>query len=158
MRQFQRLIAQGKGLAATLLQRTPTIALDWDQRQKSRFDAHTEDAEHIGVVLPRGTVLRGGDVLLATDGSLLRVIAAPQSLLRITPQSAHALLRAAYHLGNRHVAVELCASHLQIEADHVLAEMLRAMQLKVEECQAPFEPEHGAYAGHASAHHHPHTH
>lgn len=109
---------------------------------------------------PRGTLLRGGDVLVAEDGSLIRVIAAPQAVLRITPCAVHGspfdLTRAAYHLGNRHVPIELTPEHLQIEPDHVLADMLRAMHLTVVELQAPFEPEGGAYAAHGHGHHQAH--
>jgi urease accessory protein len=112
----------------------------------------------LGVFLPRGTVVRGGDVLVAEDGSMIRVLAAPQSVLRITPCAEHGstfdLVRAAYHLGNRHVQIELQPDHLKIEPDHVLADMLRAMHLTVEATQAAFEPEGGAYAsgGHGHGH------
>jgi urease accessory protein len=101
--------------------------------------------------------VRGGDVLVAEDGSLVRVIAAPQAVLRVSacPQhgTASDLPRAAYHLGNRHVPLEVRAGHLQLEPDPVLAAMLRSMHLIVDELQAPFEPEGGAYA---SAHAHGH--
>jgi urease accessory protein len=153
-------IPQGKGLAAALLKRANTIELDWDLRQKSRFEATDSAGRSIGVFLPRGTVLRGGDVLLAEDGSLVQVRAAPQAVLRITHCPNHGtpfdLIRAAYHLGNRHVPIELKPDFLQIEPDHVLADMLRAMHLIVTEVEAPFEPENGAYGdgGHAHAHGH----
>lgn len=169
MLQATRLVPQGQGLAPVLLKRAPQLVLDWDLRQKSRFDALASDQQRVGVFLPRGTVLRGGDVLVTQEGGLLRVVAAPQPVLRITPCAEHGqpfdLLRAAYHLGNRHVPVELHPDHLQIEPDHVLADLLRSMHLTVEERMAPFEPEGGAYAagGHAHAHghhghHHPHDH
>src|SRR6185369_12839016 len=112
---------------------------------------------HLGIFLPRGTAVRGGDVLLAEDGSLIKVVAAPQPVLVITHCADHGtpfdLTRAAYHLGNRHV---------QIEPDHVLADMLRAMHLEVKETLAAFEPEGGAYGaqgGHSHGHeHHGHDH
>jgi urease accessory protein len=152
MLQASRLIPQGHGLAAVLLRRAPHLELDWDVRQKSRFDATSSDGRTVGVFLPRGSVVRGGDVLVTEDGSLLRVIAAPQPVLRITPCTAHGspfdLTRAAYHLGNRHVPIELKPDHLKIEPDHVLAEMLRAMHLMVAEVHEAFEPEGGAYAAH----------
>ncbi len=158
---INKLIPGGRGLAGVLLKRAPTVELDWDVRQKSRFDATDSQGRALGVFLPRGTVVRGGDVLVAEDGSLVRVLAAPQPVLRITPCAQHGsafdLLRAAYHLGNRHVQIELRPEHLQIEPDHVLAEMLRHMHLIVTEMQAPFEPEAGAYAaeaGHGQAHAH----
>ena len=153
----------GRGLAPVLLRRAATVELDWDVRQKSRFGATDSAGRELGVFLPRGTVLRGGDVLVAEDGSLIRVVAAPQAVLRITPCTARGspfdLTRAAYHLGNRHVPIELNPAYLHIEPDHVLADMLRAMHLIVTEVQAPFEPEGGAYgSGHAHGHDHPHEH
>lgn len=159
-----KLLPQGQGLAAVLLKRAATVALDWDVRQKSRFDATDSQGRALGVFLPRGTVVRGGDVLVAEDGSLIRVEAAPQPVLRVTACAEHGspfdLLRAAYHLGNRHVQLELRADHLQLEPDHVLADMLRQMHLIVTEVQAPFEPEGGAYAasGHGHGHGHAHEH
>jgi urease accessory protein len=166
-----KLMPQGRGLAAVLIKRAATIELDWDVRQKSRFDATDSQGRSIGVFLPRGTSVRGGDVLVAEDGSLIRVIAAPQPVLRITHCSAHGtpfdLTRAAYHLGNRHVPIELKPDHLKIEPDHVLADMLRAMHLIVVEADEAFEPEGGAYAsgghshgshGHGHDHDHDHKH
>lgn len=166
MLQVSKLIPQGQGLAKPLVQRAAQLVLDWDVRQKSRFDATASDERHVGVFLPRGTVVRGGDVLLTQDGSLLRVVAAPQPVLRITacpdhPASDQAfdLMRAAYHLGNRHVPIELRPDHLKIEPDHVLADMLRAMHLTVVEAREPFEPEGGAYGAQATGHaHHGHHH
>ncbi len=161
MIQISKLISQGAGLAPVLLKRAATLELDWDVRQKSRFDGVDSSGRSLGVFLPRGTAVRGGDVLVAEDGSLIRVIAAPQSVLRITHCSVHGspfdLIRAAYHLGNRHVPIELKPDHLKIEPDHVLAEMLRAMHLIVHEVNESFEPENGAYASHAT-HGHGHSH
>lgn len=152
---ISKLIAQGRGLAPALVRRAPAVELDWDARQKSRLEAQDSGGRRLGIFLPRGSVLRGGDVLVAEDGSLIRVVAAPQAVLRVTVCTQHGtprdLPRAAYHLGNRHVALEVRADHLQLEPDPVLADMLRAMHLIVREMQAPFEPEGGAYA--AAAHH-----
>jgi urease accessory protein len=146
-----------------LIQRASTLTLDWDTRQKSRFDATDSQGRALGVFLPRGAVVRGGDVLVAEDGSLVRVQAAPQDVLRITACSEHGspfdLTRAAYHLGNRHVTIELQPDHLKIEPDHVLADMLRAMHMTVVAVSEPFEPENGAYGDHgASSHGHGHSH
>ena len=156
-----KLMPQGRGLAAVLLKRAATIELDWDVRQKSRFDAADSQGRQIGIFLPRGTAVRGGDVLVAEDGSLVRVIAAKQPVLVITHCNAHGtpfdLTRAAYHLGNRHVPIELQPDHLKIEPDHVLAAMLRAMHLIVREDEAAFEPENGAYGAHASHAGHGHS-
>lgn len=181
MLQVSKLIAQGKGLAPALVRRAATVTLDWDVRQKSRFDTESSDGRRVGVFLPRGTVVRGGDVLVTQDGSLLRVIAAAQPVLRITACTDHHhghahdpafdLMRAAYHLGNRHVPIELRHDHLKIEPDHVLADLLRAMHLNVAEVNEAFEPEGGAYAAghgghghdhhghdHGHGHHHAHAH
>jgi urease accessory protein len=158
MLQISKLVPQSQGLAPVLLKRASHIELDWDVRQKSRFEATDSLGRQIGIFLPRGTVLRGGDVLVAEDGSLVKVMAAPQAVLRITPCSSHGssfdLIRAAYHLGNRHVPIELKPDHLKIEPDHVLADMLRAMHLTVVAVNEAFEPESGAYAsgGHGHAH------
>lgn len=157
-----KLMPQGGGLAAVLLKRAATVELDWDVRQKSRFDTIDSQGRRIGVFLPRGTAVRGGDVLVAEDGSLIKVIAAPQPVLVITHCTQHGtpfdLTRAAYHLGNRHVPIELKPDHLKIEPDHVLAAMLRSMHLIVREADETFEPEGGAYGAHGGAHGHDHTH
>jgi len=165
-----KCMAQGAGLAPALIRRAASVELDWDVRQKSRFDATDSLGRTLGIFLPRGTVVRGGDVLVLEDGSLVRVTAAPQAVLKITHCSQHGtpydLIRAAYHLGNRHVPIELKPDHLKIEPDHVLADMLRAMHLVVRAVEEAFEPENGAYAagghahgGHAYAgHEHGHRH
>jgi urease accessory protein len=149
-------IAQGRGLAPVLLKRAATVELDWDRRQKSRFDAIDSTGRALGVFLPRGSVVRGGDVLVTEDGSLVRVVAAPQAVLRVSACPEHGtpldLSRAAYHLGNRHVALEVRADHLQLEPDPVLASMLRSMHLIVNGVNAPFEPESGAYVSAEPAH------
>jgi len=168
MLQVSKCILQGAGLAKPLMARASEVVLDWDVRQKSRFETTDSLGRTLGVFLPRGTAIRGGDVLVAEDGSMIRVVAAPQSVLKITHCTLHGtpfdLIRAAYHLGNRHVPIELKPDHLKIEPDHVLADMLRAMHLIVREVNKPFEPENGAYStgGHAHGHdhgnHHPHDH
>jgi urease accessory protein len=158
-----KILPQGLGLAPVLLKRAATVELDWDVRQKSRFDATDSQGRHLGVFLPRGTVVRGGDVLVTESGDMVRVLAAPQPVLVITPCAEHGspfdLVRAAYHLGNRHVQIELRPEHLKIEPDHVLADMLRAMHLTVREASEAFEPEGGAYAagGHGHSHDHGHS-
>lgn len=163
MLNVNKLISQGQGLAKVLLNRATAVELDWDTRQKSRFDATDSTGRVLGVFLPRGSVVRGGDVLVAEDGSLIRVTATPQPVLVVRTCPDHGapidLLRAAYHLGNRHVQLEVQTDRLQLEPDHVLADMLRQMHLIVTEESAPFEPEGGAYAAGGHAHHgHEHGH
>lgn len=156
-----KILSQGQGLAPALVKRAASVELDWDVRQKSRFDATDSQGRHLGVFLPRGTVVRGGDVLVAEDGSMVRVVAAPQPVMVVTHCTDHGssfdLVRAAYHLGNRHVPIELKPDHLKIEPDHVLGDMLRSMHLIVHETKADFEPEGGAYSA-PGTHHHGHDH
>jgi len=158
MLQISKIIPQAAGLAPVLVKRASTVELDWDVRQKSRFDATDSLGRQLGVFLQRGTLVRGGDVLVAEDGSMVRVIAAPQAVLRITACTTHGspfdLTRAAYHLGNRHVPIELKPDHLKIEPDHVLTDLLRSMHLIVNEVSEAFEPEGGAYqsGGHSHSH------
>lgn len=168
MLKASKLIARGAGLAPVLVKRAAHVELDWDVRQKSRFDATDSLGRALGVFLPRGSVVRGGDVLVAEDGSLVIVKAAPQPVLKVTACPQHGtpfdLLRAAYHLGNRHVPLEVKPDHLKLEPDHVLAAMLRQMHLIVADANEAFEPESGAYAaaghghGHADDHDHDHGH
>jgi len=162
---INKLIPQGRGLARVLLQRAATVELDWDLRQKSRFEATDSAGRVLGVFLPRGSVVRGGDVLVVEDGSLVAVQAAPQPVLVVRTCAEHGtpfdLLRAAYHLGNRHVPLELKPDHLKLEPDHVLADLLRSQHLIVTEAREAFEPEGGAYgggAGHGHGHGHGHSH
>ena len=155
---INKLIPSGRGLAAVLIKRAAQVELDWDVRQKSRFDATDSLGRRLGVFLPRGTAVRGGDVLVAEDGSLVRVLAAPQPVMVVRACAEHGtpfdLVRAAYHLGNRHVALELKPDHLKLEPDHVLADMLRQQHLIVSDAVEAFEPEGGAYGsgGHGHGH------
>ena len=161
-----KLISGGQGLAKALISRAPTASLDWDVRQKSRFLVEDSSGRVLSVFLQRGPVVRGGDVLVADDGSLVRIEAAPQALLRITTCPQHGmpfdLTRAAYHLGNRHVPIELKPDHLKIEPDPVLAGMLQSMHLIVNTVHEAFEPEGGAYGAHhggsGNSHDHGHDH
>ena len=152
-----KLIAAGRGLAPALVRRAATVELDWDTRQKSRFEATDSTGRRVAVFLARGRIVRGGDVLVAEDGSLIAVKAAAQAILVVTVAATGApidLLRAAYHLGNRHVPLEVRADRVQLEPDHVLAELLTRMGLQVEASSGPFEPEAGAYDTASAGHHH----
>jgi urease accessory protein len=132
------------------------LQLPFESRCKSRLRTRLESGEEVGLFLERGTVLRGGDKLLANDGRVVEVVAAPEALLEVRSGDAQLLARAAYHLGNRHVAVELKPGLLYLAFDHVLAELVRGLGLKVHEVTAPFEPEGGAYGTHG-AHSHGHS-
>jgi urease accessory protein len=127
------------------------LRLPFEQRQKSRLRTVLVSGEAIALMLPRGEVLRGGDLVVASDGRVIEIVAAPERVVHVECASATALARAAYHLGNRHVAVEVGEGCLRIAADHVLEDMLRGLGATLAPMEAPFEPEAGAYGG---GHHH----
>jgi len=118
------------------------LILPFEQRQKSRLRARLENGEEVALILARGRVLRGGDRVAATDGREVEIVAAPEKLLHI--ESAE-LARVAYHLGNRHVPLQVGSDFLRIAEDHVLEEMARKLGARVSHVEAPFEPEAGAY-------------
>lgn len=122
------------------------LRLPFDLRQKSRLHAKLDSGEEVALMLPRGEVLRGGDLLTASDGRIIEIVAATEKLLHVECANSTDLARAAYHLGNRHVPVEVGDGYLRIAADHVLEEMLQGLGAKVSAIEAPFEPEAGAYA------------
>ena len=127
------------------------LVLPFELRQKSRLRTRLASGEEVGLFLPRGTILRGGDCLRSNDGRVVRVVAADEPLIQAACSTPYALARAAYHLGNRHVAVEIGDEWLRFAADEVLAQMLRGLDATVTALSAPFEPEAGAYGG---GHHH----
>ena len=145
MLQISKLMPQGTGLAPVLIKRASTVELNWALRQSPHFEAKDATGRPLKVTLPQGTVVRANDVLVGEDGSLIRVIAAPQAVLKITPCAHHGspldLIRAAYHLGQHQVAVELQADHLKMAPDAALADQLRAMHLTVNAAEEAFEPE-----------------
>ncbi|MFZ9314001.1 MAG: urease accessory protein UreE [Burkholderiaceae bacterium] len=123
------------------------LFLDFETRSKSRFKARLMTTqEEVGVLLPRGTVLRGGSLLSDGAGAAVEVVAADESLLRVGG-SAYDRMRCAYHLGNRHVRLEVREDFLQLQFDSVLADMLRNLGVMPTLVYAPFEPEAGAYGG-----------
>ncbi|GLP98984.1 MULTISPECIES: urease accessory protein UreE [Methylophaga] len=134
------------------------VSMSFDLRQKSRIRVKLASGREAAIFMTRGEILRGGDVLQAQDGSIIQVQAADQQVMIVTTHSAHALMRAAYHLGNRHVPLEIGDGWLKLEADYVLKDMLLGLHVNVEETQAPFEPEAGAYGGGHHHHHDDHDH
>ena len=120
------------------------LQLPFESRQKSRLKARLVSGEEVALMLPRGEILRGGDLVTASDGRVIEIVAEPEKLLHIESAS---LAKLAYHLGNRHVPVQVGEGFLRIAADHVLEEMVKKLGAKVSEVEAPFEPEAGAYAG-----------
>jgi urease accessory protein len=134
--------------AATNIQPKEHLTLPFELRHKSRLRTRLESGEEAWLVLARGEILRGGDLLVATDGRVVEVVAKPEQLLHVECDTAQALARAAYHLGNRHVPVQVGEGHLRLAADHVLEQMLVGLGARVTQIEASFEPEAGAYAGH----------
>ncbi len=122
------------------------MTLPFDLRKKSRLRTQLDSGEEVALMLERGTMLRGGDLLEAQDGRIVAVIAADETVSTVTSDNPWQLSRAAYHLGNRHVSLQVGQGWLRYQHDHVLDEMVRGLGLKVETQTAPFEPEGGAYS------------
>jgi urease accessory protein len=138
----------GGQVARPLAARAPVAVLDFTRRRRSRQLVELENGLTIGLALPKGTVLRDGDLLVLDDGSLVAVRAAAESVLRVSAGTVRQLARAAYHLGNRHVPLEVGESWVQLAFDAVLADMLSRLEgVSVQRLTVPFEPESGAYGG-----------
>ena len=138
-----------------------TLTLPFELRQKSRFKTRLDDGRDAGVFLPRGHLLRGGDCLKTTDGDIVEVRAADETVSTIYSNSPLELARACYHLGNRHVNLQITEKWIRYLHDHVLDEMVAGLGLKVTVEEAGFEPEAGAYGGghrHGDEHDHSHSH
>lgn len=133
------------------------LRLPFSERSKSRLRAVLDNGEEAGLFLERGSILRGGDLLLADDGRVIEVQAAPESVSTVHASHPLELARACYHLGNRHVPLQIGAGWVRYQHDHVLDDMLRGFGLEARSEVAPFEPEGGAYVSH-SPHAHAHTH
>lgn len=130
---------------------TEQLVLDFEARTKSRLRTQLASGEEVGLFLPRGTILRNGTCLQGQDGRIVEVVSAPEALVEAHCANDYELTRAAYHLGNRHVAVQVCPHSLRIQQDHVLEHMLEGLGARLVHIEAPFEPEAGAYA---HGHHH----
>ena len=145
------------------------LELPFELRQKSRLRAKLVSGEAVALLLPRGEILRGGDLVTASDGRVIEVVSQAEKLLHVEIRD---VARAAYHLGNRHVPVQIGDGFLRLAEDHVLEELLLKLGGKVSRIEAPFEPEAGAYGGghhsheemghggkiHDHFHDHPHEH
>ena len=128
-----------------------TLSLPFELRQKSRLRANLDSGEEVGLMLPRGQVLRGGDCLKAENGMIIQLAAAAESVSTVTAPDQLTLQKACYHLGNRHVPLQITENWIRYLEDHVLDDMVESLGLTVTHEQAPFEPEVGAYHKH---HHH----
>jgi len=142
------------------------LTLPFELRQKSRLKAKLNNGCDIGLMLPRGNLLRGGDCLRAEDGSIIKIDAASEDVSTVLHNDPVMLARVSYHLGNRHVALQIGDGWVRYQHDHVLDDMVRGLGLEVKFESAPFEPEGGAYGGHSHGdgeshsheHNHPHEH
>lgn len=144
---------------------TASATLALDTRLKSCGPIRLDDGREAGLLLPRGHLLRGGDLLANDDVSeVVRIIAAPETVSTVIAGDGLLLARVCYHLGNRHVPLQIAAGWARYQHDHVLDDMVRGLGAEVSVEQAPFEPEAGAYQsaphdhGHGHGHAHPHHH
>ena len=138
---------------------TDSVALVYDERKRSRLKVTLASGCEAGIFLERGDHLHGGDRLLAEDGTaVVEIVAAPEKLIEAKADTPLLFARAAYHLGNRHVPVQIVPTAdgglLRFQTDHVLAEMVKGLGCTVAETEAPFQPESGAYGAHGGHHHH----
>jgi urease accessory protein len=130
------------------------VLIDFDRRHRRRILLRTERGHEVMLDLPQAVRLHHGDGLVLADGGVVRVCAKPEPLLEIHAHDAADIVRIAWHLGNRHLPVQLIGERIRIRADHVIAEMVRGLGGHVAEIEAPFDPEAGAYGGHHHHHHH----
>ncbi|MBC7800642.1 MAG: urease accessory protein UreE [Gemmatimonadaceae bacterium] len=142
--------------AGTWHEASDTVSIDFDRRHRRRIVLRTDGGHDLLVDLPQAARLRHGDGLLLDDGGIVQVVARPEPVLDIHAHDAAALVRIAWHLGNRHLPVQLLGAHIRIRADHVIADMVRMLGGHVHPLDAPFDPEPGAYAAAAHAHDHDH--
>lgn len=138
---------------------TDTVALSYDDRKRSRLKVTLSSGIEAGIMLARGQHLHHGDRLLdAASGAVVEILAAPERLIEVVAGTPLLFARAAYHLGNRHVPVQIITEseggRLLFQTDHVLAEMVKGLGCVIREVETGFQPEHGAYGG--GHHHHGH--
>ena len=138
-----------------------SLTLSFDQRVKSRQRVTLDNGQEAGLMLPRGAVLQQGQGIQAESGEIVRIVAADESVSSVYVDEPLMIARSCYHLGNRHIPLQITAGFIRYQHDHVLDDMLRGLGLQVICEKAPFEPEAGAYGGHShsTTHEHaPHAH
>ncbi len=134
------------------------VVLSYEKRIKCRIRVTLENGQDAGIFLERGEILNDGDLLMSEENQIIAVVAANETLSSVTCNDALLFSRACYHLGNRHVPLQIKHDSLSYQHDHVLDEMLRGLGLTVETVSRPFEPEPGAYGGDSRKHNHEHGH
>ena len=152
MRRAREIRTAGSWNAATAIDR---VVLDAHERHRRRIALTGEGGTAFLLDLPQAIPLKDGDGLVLEDGAIVRVAGKPEALVEIAAASARELARLAWHIGNRHVDVEIVGDRLRMRRDHVIEDMLRGLGARLTSLEAPFDPEHGAY-GHASNHDHGH--
>jgi len=145
-------ITEKLGIPAT---HSASLTLPFEKRQKSRLRVSLNDKQEAALMLERGSILRHGDLLRAENGLIVEVRAANEEVAVISTKDSFLLARACYHLGNRHIPLQIGEGWLRFQRDHVLEEMVKSLGLAVKHESSPFEPEGGAYSGHSS---HSHSH
>ncbi len=136
-----------------------TVVLEFDDRHRRRMAMTGTRGLEFLLDLPETVALRGGDALVLDDGRLVEVVAAPEPLIELRGVDPRQMVRLAWHLGNRHLPVQIAGKHLRIRRDHVIEEMVRGFGASVVEIEAPFDPEGGAYVSAGHDHHgHDHDH
>ncbi len=130
------------------------VLIDFDRRHRRRIVLTTQSGKELLIDFPQAVRLRDGDGLALEDGGIVRVRARPEPLLEIHAHDDGELVRIAWHLGNRHLPVQLLGDRMRIRADHVIQDMVEGLGGHVEAIEAPFDPEAGAYAPGAGHHHH----
>lgn len=133
---------------------TVTLSLPINSRIKSRIKVTLDDGRDAGLFLPRGKILRDGDLVASEDGLVVQIKAAPELVSTVSSDDSHALAKASYHLGNRHVPLQVERQWLRYLHDHVLDDMVKGLGLEVKTETAAFEPEAGAYQSSSDGHHH----
>ena len=138
-----------------------SITLDAHERHRRRVVLAGERGTKFLLDLPQATALRDGDGLVLDDGAIVRIVGRPEPLIEIAAADARELARVAWHIGNRHIDVQIVGERLRIRRDHVIEDMLRGLGARLTPVEAPFDPEHGAYDHHGhehGGHHHDHDH
>jgi urease accessory protein len=147
----ESVLPAGSWDAATAVDR---VLIDFDRRHRRRILLATEGGSEVLLDLPQAARLRHGDGLVLDDGGVVQVCAKPERLLEIHAHEPGELVRIAWHLGNRHLPVQLLGDRIRIRADHVIEEMVEGLGGHVDAIEVPFDPEAGAYAGGHQHHHH----
>jgi urease accessory protein len=150
MVRIDRILTAGSWDSASAID---SVLIDFDRRHRRRIALRTENGADVLLDLPHAVRLRDGDGL-PIDNGIIRVTAQPEPLLEIHAHDDGELVRIAWHLGNRHLPVQLLGDRIRIRADHVIAEMVEGLGGHVDEIEAPFDPEPGAYAAGGGGHHH----